>query len=97
MSAVAFPPSAKVRWLVEIHVKDWIPTVKSEDRILGYVEVDVSPDCDEFEARRTGFDVFATKLQYEPTLKRRVVAIVGSVDNPRELTNKFCAPDAVRL
>lgn len=58
MSAIAFPPSAKVRWLVEIHVKDWIPTVKNEDRILGYVEVDVPPDCDEFEARRTGFDVF---------------------------------------
>ena len=97
MSTVAFSPSAMVRWLVEIRVKDWIPTVKKEDRILGYVEVDVPPDCGEYEARHAGFNAFAIKLQYEPTLKRRVVAIVGNVDNPRELTNKFCAPDAVRL
>lgn len=74
-------------WLVEIRLKDWIPSLPDGGRIVAYEEVQA---YDEYYARHAGFDQFAARCIYEPTLRKKMAAW--------GLTKySCCAPDAVEL
>lgn len=83
MSAIPF----ESEWLVEIRLKDWIPTPAGQGRTVTYEQVIAR---DEIAARHAGFDQFASRCKVEPILRRRMEAL--------NLTPaQCCAPDAVAL
>lgn len=75
------------QWLVEIRLKDWVPTPPSGNRILHYEEVRA---YDEFFARHLAFDTFMDRLKYEPRFRKTLSDLNITI-------NDVCAPDAVRL
>lgn len=83
---MSMPPIETV-WLVEIRLKDWIPTPAGHGRTVGYEEVLAH---DEIAARHAGFDQFATRCKFEPIMRRRMETLKLS-------TSQCCAPDAVAL
>lgn len=74
-------------WLVEIRLKDWEPSLRGGARTVAYEEVDAG---DEVGARLVGFDQFANRARYEPTLRRRM-------DNLGLTPHNCCAPEAVQI
>lgn len=74
-------------WLVEIRLKDWIPTPTDGSRILGYEEVRA---FSEIAARYTGFDQFLARSRHEPNLRRKL-------DSLGITQGMYCAPDAVEI
>jgi len=83
MSAIPF----ESEWLVEIRLKDWIPTPAGQGRTVAYEQVLAH---DEIAARMAGFDQFATRCKFEPIMRRRMEML--------NLTpSQCCAPDAVAL
>ena len=58
-------------WLVEIRLKDWEPTLSNGSRTVAYEEVEA---LDEYDARHKGFDRFEARCNYEPTMRRMMLA-----------------------
>lgn len=75
------------KWLVEIRIKDWIPTPSSGNRTLHYEEVF---STDEYSARHLGFDTFSDRVKYEPRFKKMLTTLGITIKDT-------CAPDAVAL
>jgi hypothetical protein len=75
------------RWLVEIHLKDWVPDLKSGGRTLTYVEVLASSNV---TARFAGYDEFVKLTKYVPAFKKML-------ESNGLTLQEICAPDAVDL
>jgi hypothetical protein len=74
---------ATKEWLVHITTKDWVPG----DRHLGYEEVIAET---EIGARHIAASQFATRIQYEPIMRRKFEA--------RKLSHgDWCAPEAIEI
>lgn len=79
--------SLEVEWLVEIRLRDWVPTPEIQGRTIAYEEVLAR---DEIAARQLGFDQFEARCKYEPILRRHMAAM--------HLTpSQCCAPEAVAI
>ncbi len=74
-------------WLVEVRVKNWILVPAGQSRILAYEQVYA---VTEHEARLKAWDVFVSRIKYEPIAKRKVSALGIT-------TADICAPDAVAI
>lgn len=75
------------KWLVEIPLKDWEPSLPNGSRVVDYEEVIA---LDEITARFAGFDQFAARCRFEPKVRRRMESLGLTHHN-------CCAPDAVAL
>lgn len=73
------------KWLVEIRLKDWIPTPSDGNRTIGYEEVTAENN---YFARLSGFDQFVNKIKYCPTVRKAMETLNLSRED-------ICAPDAV--
>jgi hypothetical protein len=75
------------KWLVEIRLKDWEPSLHNGSRVVDYEEVKA---WDAIAARHVGFNQFAENCKSKPSTRKLMQSL--------ELTpQNCCAPDAVEL
>jgi len=75
------------KWLVEIRLKDWEAPLRDGTRIVSFEEVKAS---NEISARHAGFDQFAERARYEPTMRRKM-------EGWGITSHNCCAPEAVQV
>jgi hypothetical protein len=74
-------------WLVEIRLKDWEPNLPGNGRVVSFEEVVAS---NEYSARHAGYGQFAARCNFEPVIRRKMLAWGITEHN-------CCAPDAVQV
>lgn len=74
-------------WLVEIRLNDWELMLSGGAVIVSFEEVIAS---DEFNARQAGFDQFAARCSYEPSMRRKMASLGITQHN-------CCASEAVKV
>ena len=78
---------AFTKWLVEIRLKDWKQDLPDGKRIVAFEEVVA---VDEYYARHAGYEMFVTRCNYEPALRRKLASL-------NITKSDICAADAVNI